>query len=47
MAEKSYKELAFDLAKSYIVANCQNVKPEDFEAILKAAYKAVVNMDKT
>lgn len=43
---KDFKELAFELAKAYIVAKCENVEPDDFEAILKAAYKAVTCMDK-
>ncbi len=44
---KDHRDYAFELAKAYIVAKYDSVKPEDFEAILKAAYKAVANMDKS
>lgn len=51
METKTDKELAVDIAKTYIVAFMQRprvtpIKSENLPAILKNAYKAVANMDK-
>lgn len=51
MAEKTFNELALELAKTYISSymqrdDVQPIQPDDLEEIMKKAYAAVCNMSK-
>ena len=52
MAERDFKSMALDLAKTYISSRMQRtdldpIRPEDLEEILKKSYIAIQNMDRS